>query len=40
MDELGQLMEVTLFRVGENSLTLGQLLSVAAFVVLGIFLVI
>jgi small-conductance mechanosensitive channel len=33
-------MSITLLSVGESSLTLGQLLSVAAFVVLGVFLIV
>jgi small-conductance mechanosensitive channel len=40
MEELTQVMGTTLFSVGESSLTLGQLLSVAFFVVLGIALVV
>ncbi|WP_207796396.1 mechanosensitive ion channel family protein [Pseudohalioglobus lutimaris] len=40
MDRIEQILNITLLSVGESSLTLGQLLSVALFVVIGTFLVI
>ncbi|PLW69519.1 mechanosensitive ion channel protein [Pseudohalioglobus lutimaris] len=40
VDRIEQILNITLLSVGESSLTLGQLLSVALFVVIGTFLVI
>lgn len=39
MEELSEFTSITLLKVGDTSLTLGQLLSVAAFLALGIFLI-
>ncbi len=40
MDGLAEIMNTTLLEIGTSTLTLGQLLSVAAFTVLGIFIIV